>query len=341
MDHKAGALQLLRSFENQKRVKKWDLGNVMRGCLPTQLQAQYKWRGAPNVAQEGAEFEEVLTASNMYPGVFNDKGLTRAALFFLVAKFIFIFATTGKPVANNEEGQALVKVVKAIPQKFITMHLDLLRVMQDPKNVCVELWKARVLLYVSEYDAAVAAAKACVEDKNLATAKQSWKIAGYVACLLIICLCCLHGRTVTHRVTVEEDESAAGAAMLGLASLGSGAAGAVEALGGGGADDSIDVDVPAVEGAADYCVDKVAQEVRASALKAAKEHPDIKLFASTWQSMWQQLSSGAGKGIAKLGLFDLPYIQADEPADGDLKNFRALIDHVTNPNNPKQPHCAA
>jgi hypothetical protein len=105
-------------------------------------------------------------------GTVNDKALTKPGVLFLVAKMMFCFATTGQSVLN-EDAKAMVKEITAMDAKYLTLHEDILRVMQDPASVCDALWKVRALLYVGHWTEAASATVLAVKDK------PQWKISGY------------------------------------------------------------------------------------------------------------------------------------------------------------------
>ena len=60
---------------------------------------------------------ECLTPSNMYPGIFNHKDLSKEAVLFLVGKFIFVFSTTGV-AATKDEAKTFTKEANHCPALF-------------------------------------------------------------------------------------------------------------------------------------------------------------------------------------------------------------------------------
>ena len=76
---------------------------------------------------------EAVTASNYYPSAINNKHLTKPGLFFLLAKFIFVFATTGKP-CDGAEAKVVAAEAIAMNEKHLLLHMDVLRHMQKEEN---------------------------------------------------------------------------------------------------------------------------------------------------------------------------------------------------------------
>ena len=201
VDHCAGALFFLRSFESMSKAKKMECGDIMRQQLPGHLQREYEWKGKTlaTMTQSGADNKqksigEALSNQNYYPSTFNNKELSREGMFFLLGKFIFVFATTGKPV-SKDEAVTFTKDAIGLSAQHLQLHMVVLRVMQDPAVVSPALWKVRALLYVGRWSEAEKAAVVACKDKE-------WKLAG------------IHGHG--DECTFAPDKLDASQAMLGL-----------------------------------------------------------------------------------------------------------------------------
>ena len=158
----------------------------MRRQLPGHLQTQYAWAGvsverlkSSGVSDKEKKIGEVFTPNNFYPGTVNDKALTKPGVLFLVGKMMFCFATTGQSV-RMDDAKDMVKEIIAMDAKYLTLHMEVLRVMQEPANVCDALWKVRALLYVGRWTEAAQATVLAV------TGKPKWKISGYLITLITL-----------------------------------------------------------------------------------------------------------------------------------------------------------
>ena len=75
-----------------------------------------------------------------------------------------------------------------------------------------------------------------------------------------------------------------------------------------------------------------SDQLRLDAMATLKANPDFTLLPTSWQALWTVLQKDPKmKGIGKLCICDLPYAQAEEPANSDLKGLRSLFDWTIKP----------